>query len=74
MKISESLYKDKNYHNVSVAFDVEPLENNQANLGFTIEEGKKVRIKTISFDGNSAYDAETLKKIWKPMKKGFSPG
>ncbi|MEZ4567252.1 MAG: POTRA domain-containing protein [Desulfobacterales bacterium] len=45
MKINESLYKDKNYHNVEVAFDVEPLENNQANLSFTIEEGKKGALK-----------------------------
>ena len=71
MKIIESLYKDKNYHNVNVAFEVEPLENNQANLSFTIEEGKKVRIKTISFDGNSAYDPETLKKNMETDEKGF---
>ncbi len=71
IKIIESLYKDKNYHNVKVRFDTEPLENNQANLMFSIEEGKKVRIKTISFDGNHAYDAKTLKKIMETDEKGF---
>ncbi len=71
IKIIESLYKDKNYHNVKVSYKIDPLENNQANLAFEIEEGKKVRIKTITFDGNSAYDSKTLKKLMETDEKGF---
>ena len=71
MKSIESLYKDKNYHNVKVLYKIEPLENNQANLEFEIEEGEKVRIKTITFDGNSAYDSETLMDLMETDEKGF---
>lgn len=71
IKIIESLYKDKNYHNVRVEYKIEPLDNNQANLSFEIEEGEKVRIKTITFDGNSAYDSETLKDLMETDEKGF---
>ncbi len=71
IKIIESLYKDKNYHNVKVIYKIDPLENNQANLEFAIEEGEKVRIKTITFDGNSAYDSDELKKLMETSEKGF---
>lgn len=71
IKIIESLYKDKNYHNVKVGFEIDPLDNNLANLKFNIEEGDKVRIKTITFDGNSAYDSEELKDKMETSEKGF---
>jgi outer membrane protein insertion porin family len=71
LKIIESLYKDKNYHNAKVTYKIDPLDNNQANLEFDIEEGDKVRIKTITFDGNSAYDSDELKKLMETDEKGF---
>ena len=71
MKSIESLYKEKNYHNVKVSYEIDPLENNQANLEFDIEEGEKVRIKTITFDGNSAYDSEELMDLMETDEKGF---
>jgi outer membrane protein insertion porin family len=67
----EDLYKDKNYHNVAVKYDVEKRENNQGDLTFEIEEGKKVKIKTIDFDGNVVYDDKELKKLIKSSEKGF---
>ncbi|QTA92236.1 outer membrane protein assembly factor BamA [Desulfonema magnum] len=67
----ESLYKDKNYHNVSIAYDIRQLDNNQADLEFVIEEGKKIRIKEIAFAGISAYSDKELKKVMKTSEKGF---
>jgi len=71
IKIIESLYKDKNYHNVTVLYKLDPLGDSQANLAFEIEEGEKVRINTITFDGNSDYDSEELKEIMETDEKGF---
>ncbi len=71
IKIIESLYKERNYHNVVVTHRIEPLEHNQADLKFVINEGKKLQIKHIEFDGNSAYDAKKLKKVMKTSEKGF---
>jgi len=71
IKIIESLYKEKNYHHVNVTYKVEPLEHNQANLEFIIEEGEKVRIKEIRFDGNTAFEAKKLKKMMETSEKGF---
>ena len=67
----ENLYKEKNYHNVKVTYAVNELDNNQGDLLFTIEEGGKVRITEISFEGNTVYPDKKLKKIIKTSEKGF---
>ncbi len=66
-----SLYKEKNYHNVRVSYKVESLDNNQADLVFSIDEGPKVRIRSIAFEGNEAYSDKRLKKLIKTTEKGF---
>ncbi len=65
------LYKEKNYHNVSVEFKVHQLEHNQADIDFLIKEGEKVRIRSIQFEGNSVYPDKKLKKMMKTKEKGF---
>ena len=67
----ETLYKDKNYHNVQVGHEVEELPHNQANLTFLIEEGGKQRIREISFVGNQAFSDKKLKKQVKTSEKSF---
>ena len=48
----KSLYTEKNYHNSKVTYTTEPLENNQADIVFTITEGKKLKVEKIIFEGN----------------------
>ena len=67
----EELYKEKNYHNVKVAYKVKYLENNQADLEFDIDEGEKILIKSITFKGNNAYTDKILKNLMKTSEKGF---
>ncbi len=67
----EELYKEKNYHNVKINYETEPLEHNQADLNFIIDEGEKVRIKSITFQGNSHYSTDELKDLMKTNEKGF---
>src|SRR6056297_258789 len=71
IKQIETLYQEKNYHNVKVTYTVEELDHNQANLEFQIDEGKKLRIREIRFEGNEAFDDKILKKKMKTSKKGF---
>jgi outer membrane protein insertion porin family len=58
----EELYREKNYHNVQVSYDVFERENNQADIQYNIEEGKKLQIKKIQFQGNNAFSDKQLKK------------
>ena len=67
----EELYKEKNYQNVKVTYNINHLEHNQADLEFDIDEGDKVLIKSITFEGNNAYTDKELKKLIKTSEKGF---
>ncbi len=71
IKRIEDFYKENNYHNIEVSYKIKELDNNQADLEFVITEGEKTRIKSIIFDGNSAYIDKELKKIIKTQEKGF---
>ena len=71
INLIKDLYREKNYHNVEVTYKVQELKNNQGDLELFIEEGEKILIKTITFEGNSAIDAKKLKGIMKTSKKGF---
>ncbi len=67
----ETLYKGKNYHQVRVDYELHPLENNQADLEFKIEEGPKVYVTEIAFEGNQAFDEDELEDEMKTSEKGF---
>ncbi|MBW2014958.1 MAG: outer membrane protein assembly factor BamA [Deltaproteobacteria bacterium] len=71
IKRIEDLYKEKNYHNVKVTYNIKQLETNQADLEFVIQEGENVLIKHIIFEGNNAYSDKKLKKMMETSEKGF---
>ena len=71
IKLIEELYKEKSYHNVNVTYNIQQLENNQADLEFVIQEGGKVLIRHIIFEGNNAYAEKKLKKMMTVSEKGF---
>jgi outer membrane protein insertion porin family len=61
MRRIEAMYKEKNYHNVQVDYRLAPQKNNQADIEYTVEEGKKILIKKIMFTGISAFTEGKLK-------------
>ena len=67
----ENMYKEKGYHHAKVAYETKAVPENRADVDFVIEEGEKVFVKTISFEGNKAYDGEKLKDLMKTKEKGF---
>ena len=71
IKRIEELYKEKNYHNVKITYNITQLETNQADLEFVIQEGENVLIRHIIFEGNDAYTDKKLKKMMETSEKGF---
>ena len=65
------MYKEKNYHNIKIEYTLNTLENNQADVEFVINEGEKIRIKKITFQGNTTFSDKQLKKYIKTSEKGF---
>ncbi len=71
LKEIEKLYKQKGYHHVKVTYEIKPVEENRADVEFAVEEGSKVFVKAISFEGNKVYDNGTLKDLMKTQEKGL---
>ena len=71
MRRIEELYKEKNFHNVKVSFNVYPKKNNQADIEYVIEEGEKLQIKKIEFVGNNAFSSSKLKRLMSTSEKGL---
>ena len=65
------MYKEKNYHNINITYTTHDLENNQADIEFVIDEGEKIKIKTITFQGNTTVSDKKLKKLISTSEKGF---
>ena len=71
MRRIEELYKEKNFHNVKVSFNVYMRKDFQADIEYDIEEGKKLQIKKITFVGNTAFSAGKLKGVMGTSEKGL---
>jgi outer membrane protein insertion porin family len=67
----EARYREKNYHNAVVSYEINELPNNQGDLEFKIDEGKKIRIEKIEIRGNREVDDKTLKKLMSTSERGF---
>ena len=67
----KTLYTEKNYHNCEIKYQTQRLENNQADILYTISEGDKLRIEHLVLEGNHNFsDKEILKHI-KTSERGF---
>lgn len=68
----EKLYEDKGFFLARVNYKVEPLDKSEnVKLTFNIRENDKVRVKRISFMGNSRLAANKLKNVMITKEGGF---
>ncbi len=65
------MYTEKNYHNCSVTYEIIPLEHSQADIVFKFEEGDKVRVEKISFEGNKYFSDKEIKGAIETSEKGL---
>lgn len=67
----QELYKSKGFYNTTVTSDISYPTPETASVKFTIEEGKKIYIKEISFEGNTTFDDGDLEDVIETSTKGF---
>ncbi len=63
------LYAGKGFVNTVVTTSVEQVSDQAADVTFDIQEGDKVQIKSITFQGNQHFDAEVLKDLMETTEK-----
>ena len=68
-QVIEELYKEKGYRFAQVDYTLEQVGIGQRRVTFTIDEGDKVRIGDIDFDGNTVYGDWRLRLVMKDTKE-----
>jgi outer membrane protein insertion porin family len=67
-----AFYQSKGYYNIRINYAVTYEDKGQATVVvFNIVEGKKVYIKTITFQGNKAFPEKQLKSVMATNEKGY---
>jgi len=64
-------YQDEGYYLVVVEPMVEQRTPTEYHIVFKVEEGKKIRISTITFEGNSAFSPRKLRGVMETKEKWF---
>jgi len=67
----KKLYREQGHLNAKVDFAISPLENNQAIIQLEIDEGKRLLIKKISFEGNKTFSDSDLKGVMATKEEWF---
>lgn len=65
------LYKSKGYYNTQVRSEISYPNEEGAVVAYTIDEGKKIYIKEINFEGNTAFDDDDLLDEIETSEKGW---
>lgn len=64
-------YQDEGYYLVVIEPQVEQLSPTEYQVTFRITEGKKIRIGTISFEGNAAFSPRKLRGVMETKEEWF---
>lgn len=65
----EELYKEKGFRFAEVSYTLENVSPGQKRAIFTVDEGNKVKIGDIQFDGNTVYGDWRLRRAMKKTKE-----
>lgn len=66
-----NLYREKGFYEARVTYDLEPVTKTEVNLVLKIDEGSKVAIKEINFEGNKTFKAKVLRGVMETKEKTF---
>lgn len=68
-------YREENFSRAKITVKADTLEGrNEVHVRFLVDEGEKVRITAIRFEGRTAFPEKRLKKVMKTKQKWFLGG
>jgi outer membrane protein insertion porin family len=66
-----NLYRENGYYEAKVTYRLEEVSKTEVNLVLNINEGGKLAIKEINFEGNKSIKSKELRKIMETKEKGW---
>jgi outer membrane protein insertion porin family len=67
----QQAYREKGYYEAQISYDLMPAGEHEVNLVLHVNEGGKLAIKEIDFEGNKAFSAKELRKVMETKERGF---
>jgi outer membrane protein insertion porin family len=67
----QQAYRQKGYYEATISYDLVPVAPHEVNLMLHINEGSKMAIKDIEFEGNNAFSSKELRKVMETKERGL---
>jgi outer membrane protein insertion porin family len=67
----KKLYSEQGYVNAKIEYNIAAIENNQAVIAVDIDEGARLLVKKITFQGNRAFAENDLKGLMGTKEESF---
>lgn len=67
----QQAYREKGYYSVQISYELMPAGEHEVNLMLRVNEGGKMAVKDIEFEGNNAFSAKELRKVMETKERGF---
>ena len=67
----QNMYREKGYYEVHITYELIPVTNTEVNLVLKIDEGGKMAIKEINFEGNEHFKAKELRGVMETKEKSW---
>lgn len=67
----QQAYREKGYYEAQVNYELMPAGEHEVNLMLRVNEGSKMAVKDIEFEGNKAFSAKELRKVMETKERGF---
>ncbi|MBM4300051.1 MAG: outer membrane protein assembly factor BamA [Deltaproteobacteria bacterium] len=67
----QQAYREKGYYEAQISYELAPVGENEVNLMLRVNEGGKLAVKSIDFEGNKAFSSKELRKVMETKERGF---
>ena len=67
----QQAYREKGYYEAQISYELVPAGEHEVNLVLNVNEGGKMAIKEIEFEGNKAFSSKELRKVMETKERGF---
>jgi outer membrane protein insertion porin family len=67
----QQAYREKGFYEAQISYELVPAGQNEVNLMLRVNEGGKMAVKEIGFEGNKAFSTKELRKVMETKERGF---
>ncbi len=69
----QAMYRDKGYYEVHITHELVPVTKTEVDLVLNIDEGGKLAVKSIEFEGNKHFKAKELRGVMETKERSWFP-